>query len=96
MGKYQREHRVEWRAYHTKYMRTWRENKVTIIEQQEKEVLNKMDFTYVNGYTLKAVNMHEAFKFEISGHNDEVAVLVPNDRVELMAKWLNLHLKGTD
>lgn len=87
--------RVAMQRYRAKVKAANEEHK-QIVRQNAERDLKKMDFIYVNGYTFKAVDMNEAFKFEISGQNDEVAVLMPNDRAELMAKWLNLHLKGTD
>lgn len=62
------------------------------------EEIRRPIFTYVNGYTFHALDFRsDGFKLEITDNKDEdMAILIPEDRGGVLAQWLNWHLKGTD
>ncbi len=57
-------------------------------------VLNQPSFIYQNGYTLNVIPMYENFKIEICAGQEEMAVLVPADRMELLRNWLNVKIRA--
>lgn len=58
-----------------------------------KDVLRQPSFVFQNGYTLNIIPIYENFKIELCAGQEEMAVLIPNDRAELLRDWLNVKLK---
>ena len=56
-------------------------------------ILRLPAFTFQNGYTLNVIPIYENFKIELCIDQEEMAVLIPNDRAELLKDWLSVKLK---
>lgn len=89
---------------HLAHIRIYREQQKAeklAVEAEEKRnltafrqgVLKQPAFTYQNGYTLNVIPMYDDFKIELCDGQEEMAVLLPIDRTELLKDWLGIKLR---
>ena len=83
------------------YRQNIRDEKLAIQKEEERkakmlrrDVLKLPCFIFRNGHTLNIIPDKDLYKVEICGEHEEMALLMPVDRVELLRDWISKELEA--